>query len=165
MDQISVNNDKLFFASLTGGLYLIVGIMQFIFSLFSISHIYATNDIISSIFDFFLTKADPIGGLILILIGSIFLYGVMELRQGIQEGIAFVYVGILIALIFTIIYGLVATANWMEVSIFHDPEMIEWTLKEDIKPGLYLGILPLTGYILWKKEFKKMQIGGDNNDS
>jgi hypothetical protein len=28
-----------------------------------------------------------------------------------------------------------------------------WTLLDDLKPGIYLGFLPLVGFLIWKRKF------------
>ena len=96
------------------------------------------------------------GSLILVLIGSIFLYGLMELRNGLDEGIAYIYVGILISLVFATVYTLVMVSNWMESYLFNDPKMNGWNFGAHLRPAIYLCVLPFWGYLMWKKEFRGM---------
>jgi hypothetical protein len=100
--------------------------------------------------------SDLMGSLILVLIGSVFIYGLMEMRNGLDEGIAYVYVGILISLLFAMVYVLVIAGNWMEMYLLNVPQISGWDILYDLRPAIYLGILPLCGYLIWKKEFRTM---------
>jgi hypothetical protein len=97
---------------------------------------------------------DIIGGVILILLGAIFLVGVKELRIGLSEGVAYVFVGIFLALLFCVIYSFVLAANAVEAYLILNEDFSAWTPYDDLRPGLYLVVLPLTGYIYWREKFK-----------
>lgn len=148
--------EKMLFAALTGFLYILAGSIQFILSIYSMFDGNSINSLESTAFGLLFAPSDLMGSLVLVLIGSIFLYGLMELRGGLKEGIAYVYVGILISLIFTTVHTLMMTGNWMESYLLNDPEMIGWGFSEDFRPAIYLGILSLCGYFLWRKDFRNM---------
>ncbi len=96
---------------------------------------------------------DIIGGLILVLIGIIFFIGVKELISEINDGVAYIYFGIFLALIFVIIYLLIIVANAIEAYVIVSDDFSTWTPLDDLKPGLYLGLLPFIGLIVWKSRF------------
>jgi hypothetical protein len=80
----------------------------------------------------------------------------MELRSGLNEGIAYIYVGILISLLFATVYVLVMAGNWMDSFLLNGTEICGWDILYDLRPAIYLGILPLCGYLIWSKEFRTM---------
>ena len=126
------------FGSIVGLLYLIFGAIQII---------------VGFGFDSELSEAiyipkDIIGGFILMLIGIIFFFGVKELRAGIGEGVAYIYIGIFLALIFVVIYLLIIAANAIEAFVLVNEDYIGWSPVDDLKPGIYLGLLPFIGYIV-----------------
>lgn len=94
---------------------------------------------------------DIVGGLILVLIGAVFLYGFKELNAGVNEGVAYIYVGILLALVFTAIYLLIMGADALEEYVIKGEGFEDWAPLHDMKPGIYLGILPFAGLLAWRK--------------
>lgn len=148
--------EKMVFAALTGFLYVLAGSIQFVLSMYTMLDIGSVYSLENSVFVLLFAPSDLMGSLVLVLIGSIFLYGLMELRSGLNEGIAYVYVGMLISLLFATVYMLVMTGNWMESYLLNDPEITGWSFGNDFRPAIYLGILSLCGYFLWKKDFRNM---------
>jgi len=92
-------------------------------------------------------ESDPAGGLLLILIAAIFLSGVQDIKAGLREGVAHMYVGIVLSLFFAVIYALAMATGAMEA----------WLAGEEasytIGPVIYLGILPLAGLVKWRTGF------------
>lgn len=150
------SKEKILFAFITGLLYVLAGSIQLIFSLYAMLDPYSVNSFEKSLFWILFAHSDLVGSLILVLIGSIFLYGLIELKNGLDEGIAYLYVGILISLLFATVYVLVIAGNWMELYLLNDPQISSWNFIYDVRPAIYLGMLPLCGYLLWKKEFRTM---------
>lgn len=148
--------EKMVFAALTGFLYVLAGSIQFVLSIYTMLDMGPVYFLENSSFVLLFAPSDLMGSLVLVLIGSIFLYGLMELRSGLSEGIAYIYVGILISLLFATVYMLVMTGNWMESYLLNDPGITGWSLGDDFRPAMYLGILSLCGYFLWKKDFRNM---------
>ena len=129
---------------------LIVGILYFIFG--------ALQIIVGLGFDSQLSDAlfipkDIIGGFILVLIGVIFFFGFKELRAGISEGAAYIYIAIFLALIFVVIYLLIIAANAIEAYVLINEDFTDWSPTDDLKPGIYLGLLPFIGFIIWRSKF------------
>lgn len=155
---VADTKNQIIFSAIVGSVYMLTGVFQFIFSLYSILYFEEINNSKFAVLDILLSRSDPMGALILILIASIFLYGFIELRKGFQEGIAYVYVGVLIALIFAAVSFLIISANFIDANMLHNPEMSSWRLDQNIKPIFYLGILPLLGYFLWKDKFLNINI-------
>ncbi|OPY19496.1 MAG: hypothetical protein A4E24_01655 [Methanomethylovorans sp. PtaU1.Bin093] len=157
MEQYSSRSkEKMFFAFLAGFLYLLAGSIQFVFSLSTMLGLFPVISFENGLIGIFFAPSDLIGSLILVLIGSIFIYGLTELRTGLNEGIAYIYVGILISLLFATVYVLVMAGNWMDSFLLNGPETNGWDLLYDLRPAIYLGILPLCGYLIWRKEFRAM---------
>jgi hypothetical protein len=152
--MINGAQNKMFFAFLLGCSYIIAGAIQ---SSTGIIRLLSGKPITSGL-PYIVTEAlhiphDILSGLILILLGTVFVYGFMELRTGIDEGIAYVYVGILLALIFAGIYVLVTTGNILEAYLLKNEDFVGWTLLDDLRPEIYLGLISLFAYEKWKKQF------------
>ncbi len=134
---------KMAFGIVTGSLYIIFGSFQVIvglgFNFKFTEYLFIQNDLI--------------GGFILILIGLIFLFGIKELNAGINEGVAYIYIAIFLSLIFLVIYLLIMAADAIEAYVIVSNDFINWTPLNDLKPGIYLGILPLIAFIIWRNKF------------
>ncbi len=147
-------HSKMLLAFLLGCSYIIAGTIQ---SSTGIIRILSGKPITSGL-PHIITEAlyiphDILSGLILILLGTVFIYGFMELCQGIEEGIAYVYVGTLLAMIFAGIYLLVTTGNILEAYLLKNEDFIGWTPLDDLRPEIYLGFVSLIAYAKWKKQF------------
>jgi hypothetical protein len=142
VDKIEKN--KIYFGMGTGAFYIIFGIIQFILGL----------GLGAELTEVLLIPNDIIGSFILVLIGVIFSFGVKELRANNLEGNAYIYIGIFLALIFSAIYLLVLAADAAEAYLLISEDFANWSPLDDIRPGIYLGILPLVGFLIWRRKFK-----------
>ncbi|MDG6243533.1 MAG: hypothetical protein QCH31_03960 [Methanolobus sp.] len=149
------------FSVVSGSLYVLLGLLQL---LAGMNRIFIGPDILVPLADLLLVPADIIGSFVLILIGTVFIYGVIEMRSGIYEGVSYAYVGILLSLIFAIIYLFVSTGNMLEAYILRNEDFAEWTPLSDLKPGIYLAIFSLFAFIRWKDMFEPAKAKGINND-
>ncbi len=94
------------------------------------------------------------GAFVLVIVGATFLWGSWEIHQGMDEGIAYIYVGIVLALAFAMIYALVMGANAVEAGPIGNEDLSDWEASDDLRPGLYLAVLPLIGVIAWRDRFR-----------
>jgi hypothetical protein len=145
------------FSMITGSLYILLGLLQL---LAGVAKILMGPDVRIPLTGILFVPADVIGSFVLLLIGTVFIYGVMEMRSGIYEGVSYAYVGILIALIFAAIYMLVSTGNMLEAYLLKNKDFIDWTPLSDLRPGIYLAILPLFAFLKWKDMFEPVPEGG-----
>ena len=128
--------------------YLIFGVLQIMFTVFGWEHV--------------LFPSDVVGGFVLLVIGSVFLFGVNELHKGVHEGVAYIYVGIFLGLLFGLIYLLMMGANAVEAYGFENEDFATWTPLDDLRPGLYVSLVPLVGLLIWRAKFslKKLSRAG-----
>ena len=138
------NTNKMIFGLVAGILYLAAGVLQAL-ERFGVS---------TGVGDILLIPPDFFGGFCFVVIGAVFLYGVKELNAGDNMGVSYIYVGILMALVFMVVYLLVIGAGLLGLLI-QSGEYEGWTIIDGIRPGIYLGILTLIGYFLWKDKFTK----------
>lgn len=140
-------NKEITFAALAGVLYTIFGIFQ----------IAEGIGIQTGMSDMLFIPGDILSGLCLLVLGAVFLYGLKEMLQGINAGVSFVYVGILMSLVFMAVYLLVMVGILLDSVIV--PEDYEgWNIMEAFRPGIYLGILPLMGLLYWKDRFSLHEV-------
>ncbi|MCD4703318.1 MAG: hypothetical protein K8R64_03345 [Methanosarcinaceae archaeon] len=137
------NKNKMFFALAAGILYVLFGCMQIV-EQFGIK---------TGLAELLLIPGDIFGGLCLVVIGAVFLYGAKELNSGMNMGVSYVYVGILMSLVFMAVYVLIIGASLLEVYLIQNEDYLEWRIIDDIRPGLYLGFLSLAGYVAWRGRF------------
>ncbi len=138
------------FALIAGCLYIAFGLLQLVVS----------TGIADALERWLLIPADPLGSFILFVLGAVFLSGHRELSSGIEEGAAFVYVGIGLCLMFSAIYLLMMVSNALEVHVVLNEDYAGWSPLDDVRPGLYLGIVALIGYFSWRERFSLAAITG-----
>lgn len=138
------------FSVFSGTLYTLLGLLQLSAG---ISKVLLGSEVQIPLTGILFVPADIIGAFVLLLIGTVFIYGLMEMRSGIYEGVSYAYVGTLLALIFAAIYMLVSTGNMLETHLLKNEEFIGWTPLSDLRPGIYLAIIPLFAFIKWKDMF------------
>jgi hypothetical protein len=95
---------------------------------------------------------DVFGGLMLIIIGTVYLTGVKQQAKGEREGLSFLLVGSLLAAIFFGVYLMIMLANGVGY-VFQFEDWIEWIWLDDLRPGIWLFFLALPGaYLVNKKK-------------
>ncbi|WP_440945039.1 hypothetical protein ACSAZL_12850 [Methanosarcina sp. T3] len=94
------------------------------------------------------------GGLVLVVIGAVYLYGTVELSKGSLEGRAYAYVGIVLSMLFGALYSLNFIADLINAWVLFAEGFEEWTPLVDLKPALYLGLISLVIYMGWENKFK-----------
>lgn len=144
------------FSIVTGSLYIILGLLQLSSG---VARVLLGPGVQIPLTGMLFVPADIIGAFVLLLIGTVFIYGVMEMRAGIYEGVSYAYVGILIALIFAAIYMLVSTGDMLEAYLLKNEDFAGWTPLSDLRPGIYLAILPLFALFKWKDMLNPVQEG------
>lgn len=140
-------NKEMIFAALAGVLYLLSGLL----------HIAGGLGIYTGLSDTLFVSGDISGGFCLMVIGAVFIAGLREMLKGINAGVSFVYVGILMSLLFMGVYLLIMGGNLLDSYIV--PEDYEgWSIIETFRPGLYLGIISVAGLVFWKDRFSLNEI-------
>jgi hypothetical protein len=148
------NKSKIVFALVMGCSYILIGIVQVITGISKALSEAPGSSYLGAVADALFIPPDIIAGMILVLIGSVFIYGVSEIHSGIREGIAYVYVGILLSLIFAGIYMLAATGDFLEAHLLKNEEYIGWSVIDALRPEIYMGVLSLLTYLRWKNSFE-----------
>jgi hypothetical protein len=141
------------YSIITGFLYLILGSLQ-------AAHGFGLK---MGFEEFLLVPEDSIGGLVLIVIGLVFLFGALRGRRAPQEGNAFALVGTVLGLLFAVIYILILLADVMEALVIVNEEWAEWTILDSLRPGIYLGVLVLMGFLIFRKELTFREQGDDQD--
>ena len=131
--------EKLTFTLVTGVLYIFAGILQALVG--------------AGLFTLPLVPGSIMGAFVLIVIGSVFLSGHRELSRSDPEGQAFIFVGILLSILFGILYLLVMGADTISAYLLGSEDFEDWTVFDDLRPELYLALLSVYGYFRWKDEF------------
>ncbi len=137
--MMSRNRPKMAFALLAGKLYVAGAFLEAV----------AAAGIARGAARLLLVPGDPMGAFVLAVIGAIFLYGAYELHSGLDEGVAYLYVGIALALIFGMIYLLALGASAADAALTGDV----YDPLGGMRPGLYLAVVPLAGGLAWRDRF------------
>lgn len=123
-------------ALVLGALYVIIGALEVLFDpiLFGIE---------SAI------PADLFGGLALLVIGGVYLYGVRDLWNNRREGISFLIGGVVLSAIFGIIFLLIMGANGLMYLL---GEAEEFSIIAEFRPEIWLFLMSLpAAYLVWKR--------------
>ena len=131
--------EKVMFALVTGILYILFGVLQ---------AVAATGYI-----EIPLVPGNIMGAFVLVVIGLVFLFGYKELKDGIAGGVAFIVVGIMLSVIFGVLYLLVMGADTISAYVLSSEDFQDWTPLDDLRPELYLSLLSVYGYFKWREEF------------
>jgi hypothetical protein len=95
---------------------------------------------------------DVFGGIMLIIIGAVYLIGVKQQAKGEREGLSFLLVGSLLAAIFFGVYLVIMLANGVGY-LFQFEDWLEWIWLDDLRPGIWLFLLALPGtYLAFTKK-------------
>lgn len=98
---------------------------------------------------------DPLGGLVMVLTGGIFLRGYVLEARG-EGGTPYLYFGIGFAIFFTLVYLGIYIAGMLEHIVLKNPDYADWSLLGNIRCEMYLCVLPLIGALKWKL-FRKIR--------
>ena len=133
---------KAVFSLVTGMLYLVLGALQLAVGM----------GLRGRWSELLLLAGGVPDGLVLMLVGAVFLQGHRELSRDLREGVAFVYMGILIALFFTIIELAEIGASYVGVLTLGG-DYTGYTPIDTISPALYLSPISAAGLWVWRKGF------------
>lgn len=137
-----INNGIRLYSLIAGLLYIVLGTLQ---ALLGFGLDLGLGEIL-------LLPEDGIGGLALLIIGIVFLFGTTRTSRDPNEGVSFAFVGAALSLFFAVIYFLILLADIFEARVLVSEDWEGWTLLDSIRPGLYLGLLSLIGYFVLKKK-------------
>jgi hypothetical protein len=139
------NKALTYFTLLWGIVYLSIGSLQVLKGAKLLHHDFLSTNLI---------PPEITGGLVLAVVGAIYLYGTIEFSKNSFEGRAYAYVGIILSILFGILYFLTLTADIINAWVLFAEGFEEWTPLVDFKPALYLGLLSLAIYAGWEKRFR-----------
>ena len=132
------------FTLLWGTLYLAAGLFQVMKGAGFLPYNFISANMLPS---------EIAGGLVLVVIGAVYLYGTFEFSKGSFEGRAYAYVGVILSLLFGVLYFLTFVADLINARVLLADGFEQWTPLSGFKPALYLGLLSLTVYTGWKEKF------------
>ena len=139
------NKTLTYFTLLWGIIYLVIGSLQVLKG----SGLLPENFISAN-----LLPPEIADGLVLVVLGAVYLYGTIEFSRGSFEGKAYAYVGIVLSLLFGALYLLTFIADIINARVLFAEGFEEWTLLSGIKPALYLGLISLAVYTAGGKTFR-----------
>lgn len=131
------NMTALLFGTVMGIIYLAFGVVQVATVIPDLAGMAGTAAI----------PADPLGGLVLCVIGLVFLKGVFSTLSGETGGDAFLFVGILLSLGFGLVALFTIGAGWLDSMLFGEPG--DWSSSAVAVPMFYLSWGALGGYRAW----------------
>lgn len=139
---------KLLFAALLGILYIAAGLAMIASVLPPVAELTSP----------FIIPSDPVGGFVLCVIGTVFIFAYRSLAAAASDGHAFLNVGMALAVIFGIVALLSRGAQGIEVLVFGEGET--WNLIQLAVPMLWLALLPALGLLTWGRAFVNDLTGG-----
>jgi hypothetical protein len=97
-------------------------------------------------------------GLALLLVGAVFVQGNRELSRGLTEGVAFVYMGIVLALFFSVLDLAEIGASYVGALLIGG-DYAGYSALLSVTPALYLAPLALLGLWQWRGGFTLIPFG------
>jgi hypothetical protein len=98
-----------------------------------------------------LIPADPAAGFALCVVGLVFLFAYRHLAESTPEGLAFLYVGMALSVIFGIVALLSLLAQGSEILLFGEGET--WNPVRVLVPMVYLALVPAICLFTWGRGF------------
>ena len=136
------SNIKYIFAVIFGILYLIFGITETLSGL-----VPAIADLTAP----FMIPADIIGGLVLCVVGAVYLAALQRFTAGSGNGSAYLYVAMALSAIFGTVAVLSLAAQGTDLILFGDGE--PWSPLALLVPMVYLAVLPAAALSRWGRRF------------
>lgn len=134
------NGIKVLFGLVLGALYVVFGILQFL-------QAFGVIPIPESL----LVPGDLFSGFVLLVIGAVLLTGAKKLSAGAEDGLPFIYVGILLSVGFGFVELLALCALGADAYLVG--EWADWSVMDTITPLLYLAVIGVLGFLAWSREF------------
>jgi len=142
--QSDAAEEKMLFGLVLGSLYLLAAILQAL--------------VLVGVLELSLVPPEILGVCVLGVLGAVCLSGYHELREGVDEGVAHIYVGILLSLVFAVLYLLIMGADALEAYVLKNEDFADWTPLDDMRPEIYLALISLAGAYRWRRDFSLMDI-------
>jgi hypothetical protein len=140
MSENSGNTLNGIFVGLAGLLYSVVGILEILSGFGILGAVQYFSDI-------FRLVGDPFNGFVLLVIGLVFLKGFSYVSQGDREGVSYVMGGALLASTLLGFYVINAFSNGLGFILGFE-DWLEWTILDDIKPGVILWISTIPSILM-----------------
>ncbi len=133
------------YAFIVGGLYVLAGLLEIVTGL----GIGAGP--LAGLAGIFHVGGDVFNGFVLLVIGFVFLCGVQPYLDGDREAVSYTTVGALMASTLFLFYFLNALSNGLGFMLGFE-DWLEWTILDDIKPGvlLWVAAIPAVLQAKWK---------------
>lgn len=135
------NRVKILFGAALGVLYAACGLLQVVQAIFG------TMESLEAL----LIPGNIFSGFVLLVIGTVFLTGVRKLSGGTEEGMPFIYVGILFSVGLGLVELLALCALGADAYLIG--EWTDWSAADAVNPLLYLAVIGVLGLLAWGKEF------------
>lgn len=140
MASDEVRNGTMFHLKLIGAFYVIVGS---VYVIFSILHFVATAVNISDLLSYLNVPSDPIIGAVMLIASILLILAAYRTFSIKEDARAYAIVGWFIGVLVSFVNLLVMLSNAARSTIIGVENLADWTIYDDIVPGLYLGILIL----------------------
>ena len=100
-------NNAAVFGAISGTLYILLGFLQ----------VFAASGLDLGFHTILLIPEDLIGGLVLLVIGSVFLQGARRSKRSRNEGMSFILVASILGTFFMVVYTLILIADILEARV------------------------------------------------
>jgi hypothetical protein len=119
---------------------MIYGVSSLILFFFSILHftVLIANPALLKMLN---VPPDPIIGAVILISSILFFLGANSTLKGKEEKRAYVLVGWFIGALVTFVSSLVLVSNAFRSILLGSENVADWSISDDLVPGLYLGVL------------------------
>jgi hypothetical protein len=56
------------------------------------------------------------------------------------------------------VYLLIIVANASSAMVLQNPDYEDWTIFDDLRPGIYLAVITIIGFLIWRDKFSLSSI-------
>ena len=137
------------YSAIIGLLYMATGLLE-IFGGFGVE-----VSLLAGVANALYVVGDIFAGFVLVVIGAVYLRGLIALSKGEREGLSYVTVGALLSASLLGLYLFTIFSNGLGLALSFE-DWLEWTWLEDLRPGLLLGVLAIPAmFIALKKSWRE----------
>lgn len=129
------------YSALIGAVYVLVGLLE------AASGLGIDVGVLEAAASLTRVSGDVFGGLVLVVIGLVYLRGASPVVRGDREGVSYVAVGALMASMLLAYYALNAFSNGLGYVLGFE-DWLEWTLMDEMKPGAVLWLLAIPSVLV-----------------
>lgn len=129
------------YSTILGLLYVLMGLLEIV-GWFGVE-----IPMLAGVAGAFFVVGDAFAGFVLVVIGAVYLSGLGAVSRGDREGLSYISVGALMSTVLLALYIANILSNGLGLVLGFE-DWLEWTLMDDLRPGLLLWVLAIPAVLV-----------------